>query len=52
MYVAVALSFVHHLAGPDLAGHRLLQVGWALLHTQVFALVLQHRALAPLRTAS
>ena len=29
-YLGVALSFVHQLAGPDLAGHRLLQIAWAL----------------------
>jgi ferredoxin-NADP reductase len=48
-YAGVALSFVHELAGPDLTGHRLLQIGWALLYTYVFALVLLHRVLAPLR---
>ena len=48
-YLAVALSFVHQLAGPDLAGHRLLQIGWALLYTHVFALLLRHRVLTPLR---
>ncbi|HEX2577490.1 MAG TPA: ferredoxin reductase family protein [Aquihabitans sp.] len=51
-YVAVALSSSHQLAGPDLAGHRLLQVGWALLYAYVFALVLRHRVLAPLRQAA
>lgn len=51
-YAGVALSFVHQLAGPDLAGHRLLQVAWALLYTHVFALVLRHRVLTPLRQAS
>ncbi len=40
VYLGVALSFVHQLGGPDLAGHRVLQVLWALLYTQVFALVL------------
>jgi len=52
MYVAVALGFGHQLAGPDLAGHRLLQIGWALAYTHVFALVLRHRVLAPLRAAA
>ena len=52
VYLAVALSFVHQLAGPDLAGHRVLQVVWALLYVQVFALVLRHRVLTPLRNAS
>jgi predicted ferric reductase len=51
VYVAVALSFVHQLAGPDLAGHRLLQLIWALLYAQVFTLVLRHRVLTPLRNA-
>jgi ferredoxin-NADP reductase len=50
-YLAVALSFVHQLAGPDLAGHRLVQVTWALLYAHVFALVLRHRFLTPMRQA-
>jgi predicted ferric reductase len=52
MYVAVALGFAHQLAGPDLAGHRLLQIAWALAYTHVFALVLRHRFFAPLRQAT
>ena len=52
MYLAVALSFVHQLAGPDLAGRPLLQVLWALMYTYAFALVLRYRFLAPLRTAT
>lgn len=51
MYLAVALGFAHMLAGPDLVGHRVLQVGWALAYTYVFALLLQHRVLTPLRQA-
>ena len=51
-YLAVALTFLHQLAGPDLAGHRLLQVAWALLYTYVFALLLRYRVLAPLRQAA
>lgn len=51
-YLAVALTFLHQLAGPDLAGNRVLQVGWALLYTHVFALLLRHRVLAPLRQAT
>ncbi len=39
------------LAGPDLTGHRVLQVAWALLYTQVFGLVLNHRVITPLRIA-
>jgi predicted ferric reductase len=50
-YLAVALGFAHMLAGPDLVGHRVLQVGWALAYTYVFALLLQHRVLTPLRQA-
>lgn len=50
-YVAVALSFLHQLAGPDLTGHRWLQVGWALAYTHVFALAVRHRFLAPLSLA-
>jgi predicted ferric reductase len=52
VYVAVALSFAHMLAGPDLAGHSILQTGWALAYTHVFALVLRHRVGTPLRQAA
>ena len=31
-HLGIALSFLHQLAGPDLAGHRPLQIGWALLY--------------------
>jgi predicted ferric reductase len=51
VYIGVALSFSHQLAGPDVAGHRLLQLAWALLYTAVFALVVEHRVLTPLRNA-
>ena len=51
VYLAVALTFVHQLAGPDLTGHRVLQVAWSLMYCLVFALVLIHRFLVPLRTA-
>jgi predicted ferric reductase len=51
VYLAVALGFTHQLAGPDLAGHRMLQVLWALLYTGVFALVLLHRVITPLHNA-
>ena len=47
-----ALSFLHQLAGPDLAGHRLLQIGWALIYVHVFALLVRHRVLAPMRQAA
>ncbi|SDR71169.1 Ferredoxin-NADP reductase [Friedmanniella luteola] len=51
-YLAVALTFLHQLAGPDLAGHRVMQVGWSLLYTFVFALLLRYRVLAPLQQAA
>jgi ferredoxin-NADP reductase len=51
VYLGVALSFLHQLAGPDLAGHRVLQVLWALPNTGVFWLVLEHRIITPLRNA-
>jgi predicted ferric reductase len=51
MYLAVALSLAHMLAGPDLVGHLFLQILWALAYTHVFALVLRHRVLTPLRQA-
>jgi predicted ferric reductase len=51
-YVAIALSFVHQLAGPDLTGHRWLQVAWALLYAHTFGLVLRYRILAPVRQAA
>ena len=51
VHVGVALSSTHQLAGPDLAGRPVLQVLWALLYTGLFALVLVHRVLTPLRNA-
>lgn len=50
-HVAVAAGFVHQLAGPDLAGNRVVQVGWSLLYTGVFGLVVHYRVLAPVRAA-
>jgi ferredoxin-NADP reductase/DMSO/TMAO reductase YedYZ heme-binding membrane subunit len=47
-YLAIGLSFLHELAGPDLAGRPLLQVPWALAHAYAFALVLRYRVLGPL----
>jgi predicted ferric reductase len=47
-YVAIALSFSHELAGPDLAGLPLVQVAWSLLYTFSFGLILRYRVLAPL----
>lgn len=52
MYLAIALSFSHMLAGPDLTGHLALQISWALAYTHVFALVLRYRVLTPLRQAA
>lgn len=52
MYLAVALSFAHMLAGPDLTGHPVLQVAWALAYTHVFAHVLRHRVITPCRQAA
>ncbi len=52
VYVAVSLSFVHQLAGPDVAGHRVVQLLWALMYTHVFGLVVRHRVVAPLRAAT
>jgi predicted ferric reductase len=51
-YVAIALSFLHQLAGPDLAGHTMLQIVWALMYTHAFALVIRYRVLAPVRAAA
>ncbi len=48
-YVAIALGFGHQLTGPDLRGHVALQVAWALAYAGVFALLLHHRVLVPLR---
>jgi predicted ferric reductase len=50
-YLAIALSFVHELAGPDLAGQPLIQVLWTLMHAYAFALVLRYRLIAPLENA-
>src|SRR3954452_23262150 len=52
MYLAIALSFSQMLAGPDLTGHMILQIAWALAYTHVFALVLRYRVLTPLRQAA
>src|SRR4051794_39546599 len=51
MYAAIALSFTHQLAGPELAGHRWLQIGWSMLYTFTFALVLRYRFIAPAAAA-
>ena len=51
-YIAIALSFAHQLAGPDLAGRRVLQVVWALLYAHVFMMLMRHRVLTPIRQAA
>jgi predicted ferric reductase len=51
VYLAIALSFLHQLGGPDLAGHPALQVSWALLYCYTFGLVFIYRLLAPMRLA-
>jgi predicted ferric reductase len=52
MYLAVALSFVHQLAGPDMAGRPVVQVAWALMYTHAFGLVLRYRIVQPIRAAT
>ena len=47
-YLAIGLSFVHELAGPNLTGHIALQVLWSLLYAYAFAPVLRYRLLGPL----
>lgn len=47
-YLAIALSFSHELAGPDLAGRPAAQMAWGCLYTLSFALLLRYRLLAPL----
>lgn len=51
-YVAVALGFGHQLTGPDLVGHVALQVAWALAYAYVFAALLHHRLLTPVRQSA
>lgn len=50
-YVAISLSFIHELAGPNLAGHPALQVAWTLMHVYALALVVRFRLLLPLENA-
>ena len=47
-YAAIALSFAHELAGPDLAGLPVVQVFWSLLYTASFGMLLRYRVLQPL----
>ena len=46
--MAIALSFTHELAGPNLAGVHSVQIAWTLLYAYAFALVLRYRVVAPL----
>lgn len=50
MYVGIALSFLHGLGGPDIAGRPFVQVAWALLYAAAFGLLLRYRMLEPLLT--
>ena len=47
-YLGGALAFSHQLAGPDLVGHRVVQIGWSLLYAYAFATVLRYRVVQPL----
>lgn len=49
-YIAIALSFAHMLAGPNLAGQMTVQILWTLLYAYAFALVLRYRVLGPIGT--
>ncbi len=51
-YVAIALGFGHQLAGPDLRGHVALQIAWSLAYAYVFAALLHHRLLVPVRQSA
>ncbi|MDY7529644.1 MULTISPECIES: ferredoxin reductase family protein [unclassified Cryobacterium] len=50
-YIALALSFTHELAGPDLAGRPGLQIAWTLFFVSALGLVLRYRVLKPLEHA-
>ena len=50
-YVALALTFAHELAGPNLAGQPVIQVAWTLLYVYALALVARYRFLRPLAQA-
>lgn len=50
-YLAIALSFSHELAGPDLAGNTLAQLIWSCFYTVSFALLLRYRVVGPLLQA-
>ncbi len=49
-YLAIALSFTHMLAGPNLAGMPAVQIAWTLLYGWAFALVLRYRFIEPVGT--
>lgn len=51
VYLAVALSFVHELAGPNLAGFPVVQVLWTLMHAWALAILFRYRVVAPLEFA-
>jgi len=50
-YLAIALSFSHELAGPDLAGNLLAQLAWSCLYTLGFAMLLRFRVVEPMLQA-
>ncbi|WP_233521699.1 ferredoxin reductase family protein [Streptomyces triticagri] len=50
-YLAVALGFVHQLAGPDVASSPIVVWVWAMLHTTVAALLVWYRLVVPVRQA-
>jgi predicted ferric reductase len=50
-YVALALSFSHELAGPNLAGNPGVQIAWSLLYVYSLGLVLRYRLIKPLEHA-
>ena len=50
-YVAISLSFLHELGGPNLAGHPAVQVAWTLMHVYALTLVFRFRLLRPLEDA-
>ncbi|MCU1424906.1 MAG: ferric reductase, partial [Microbacteriaceae bacterium] len=50
-YLAIALSFSHELAGPDLAGNPAAQIAWSCLYSVAFALLLRYRVVEPVMQA-
>jgi predicted ferric reductase len=47
-YLGVGLGFTHQLAGPALAGNRVLQICWSLLYTYTYAMLIRYRVYQPL----